>query len=92
MPGGVALLIEAMTDNKNRTVGEIRHVLSKGGGNLANSGAVAFQFTKQGIIAIASSAIPEDDLMELALDAGAEDVRKAIQYCEMILEFEYGET
>ena len=72
-PGGAALLIEAMTDNKNRTTSEIRHLLTKYGGNMASAGAVAFQFHKKGYIAIEKGAAKEDALMELALEAGAED-------------------
>ena len=74
-PGGVAVLVEIMTDNKNRTVAEIRHILSKHGGNLGENGCVAWMFTKKGSIVIEKKAIDEDALMELALDAGAEDVK-----------------
>ena len=72
-PGGAALLIEAMTDNKNRTTSEIRHLLTKYGGNMASAGAVAFQFHKKGYLAVEKSATKEDTLMELALECGAED-------------------
>jgi len=74
-PGGAALLIEAMTDNKNRTTSEIRHLLTKYGGNMGSAGSVAFQFHKKGYIAIEKAAAKEDALMELALEAGAEDFR-----------------
>ncbi len=74
-PGGVALIIETATDNKNRTVGEIRHVLGKYGGNLAESGSVSWMFAKTGMIVIPRDAINEERLLELALDAGAEDLR-----------------
>ncbi|MGA7992909.1 MAG: YebC/PmpR family DNA-binding transcriptional regulator [Thermoanaerobaculia bacterium] len=74
-PGGAAILIEAMTDNKNRTTSEIRHLLTKYGGNMAASGAVAFQFSKKGVIAVEKSAAKEDALMELALESGAEDFK-----------------
>ena len=74
-PGGAAILIEAMTDNKNRTTAEIRHLLTKYGGNLASAGAVAFQFSKKGYIAVEKSAAKEDELMELALESGAEDFK-----------------
>src|ERR1017187_7866675 len=74
-PGGAAILIEAMTDNKNRTTSEIRHLLTKYGGNMAAAGAVAFQFSKKGTIAVEKSAAKEDVLMELALESGAEDFR-----------------
>jgi YebC/PmpR family DNA-binding regulatory protein len=73
-PGGVAVLVEIMTDNKNRTVAEIRHILSKHGGNLGENGCVAWIFNKKGSIVIDKKIIDEDALMELALDAGAEDV------------------
>ncbi len=72
-PGGAALLIEVMTDNKNRTTAEIRHLLTKYGGNMGSAGSVAFQFHKKGYIAIEKGAAKEDVLMELALEAGAED-------------------
>ena len=72
-PGGAGILVEAMTDNKNRTTAEVRHILSKYGGNMASSGSVAFQFSKKGYIAVEKKASTEDALMELALEAGAED-------------------
>ncbi len=74
-PGGAAILIEAMTDNKNRTTAEIRHLLTKYGGNMGTAGSVVFQFTKKGYIAVERGAASEDALMELALEAGAEDFR-----------------
>lgn len=74
-PGGAAILIDAMTDNKNRTTAEIRHLLGKHGGNLGATGSVAFQFSKKGYLAVEKSAATEDALMELALEAGAEDFR-----------------
>jgi YebC/PmpR family DNA-binding regulatory protein len=73
-PGGTAVLVEALTDNKNRTVSEIRHIFSKYGGNLGESGCVSWMFHKKGYITIDKNAITEDDLFNLALDAGAEDV------------------
>src|SRR5438034_3176729 len=73
-PGGVALLIEAMTDNRNRTVAEIRHIFAKNGGNLGESGSVGWMFQKKGAIIIDKSAADEEKMMELALEAGAEDV------------------
>jgi YebC/PmpR family DNA-binding regulatory protein len=73
-PGGVALLIETVTDNRNRTVAEIRHIFSKNGGNLGESGSVAWMFQKKGTIIIDKSAADEEKMMELALEAGAEDV------------------
>jgi len=73
-PGGVALLIQILTDNKNRTVAEIRHMLGKNNGNMAESGAVSWMFDRKGLIAIEKSQIDEDALMSLTLDAGAEDL------------------
>jgi YebC/PmpR family DNA-binding regulatory protein len=73
-PGGVAFLVEALTNNRARTAPELRSTFEKAGGNLASSGAVAFQFTRQGVITIKSDAVDEDQLLELALEAGAEDV------------------
>ena len=72
-PGGVAILIEAMTDNKNRTVAEVRHAFSKRGGNLGTDGSVAYLFSKRGEINF-SKGVDEDQIMEVALEAGAEDV------------------
>ncbi len=75
-PGGVAVIIEVMTDNRNRTVAEIRHIFSKYGGNLGENGCVAWMFDKKGSLLVDRKAIGEDALMELALDAGADDVRE----------------
>ena len=72
-PGGVALIVDTMTDNKNRTVAEIRHVLSKFGGNLGTDGSVSYLFTKIGLISFQDK-IDEDTIMESALEAGAEDI------------------
>ena len=73
-PGGVALLIETLTDNKNRTVGEIRHLLSKHAGNLAAENSVAWMFTRKGEIIVEKGTIDEDKLLSAALDAGADDL------------------
>lgn len=72
-PGGVAFVLEILTDNKNRTAGDVRAIFTKGGGSMAASGAVAFQFDRKGVIPVKKGA-SEDQVMELALDAGAEDV------------------
>ena len=72
-PGGVAILIEAMTDNRNRTVAEVRHAFTKRGGNLGTDGSVAYLFTRKGQISFPAG-IDEEKLMEVALDAGAEDI------------------
>lgn len=73
-PGGVAVLVETMTDNKNRTVADVRHYFSKSGGNLGESGCVGWMFDKKGIIVVDKEAMSEEELMDLALEAGAEDV------------------
>ena len=72
-PGGVAIIVDTMTDNKNRTVAEIRHAFTKFGGNLGTDGSVSYLFTKIGLISF-SNKIDEDNIMEIALDAGAEDI------------------
>ena len=72
-PGGVAIMVDCMTDNRNRTVAEVRHVLSKCGGNLGENGSVAYLFTKIGLLSFASG-VTEDKLMEIALEAGADDL------------------
>ncbi len=74
-PGGVAVIIEALTDNKNRTAGNVRYYLDKNGGNLGTSGCVGFMFDRKGQIMIANEGgITEDEVMEAALEAGAEDI------------------
>jgi YebC/PmpR family DNA-binding regulatory protein len=75
-PGGAAVLVESLSDNKNRSVAEIRHIFTKNGGNLGASGCVAWMFKKKGYIAIDRKAVDEEKLMEKALEAGAEDVRE----------------
>jgi YebC/PmpR family DNA-binding regulatory protein len=72
-PGGAAILVDSMTDNKNRTTAEIRHIFGKYGGNMGAANSVAFQFSKKGYLSVEKSAAAEDALMELALEAGAED-------------------
>jgi YebC/PmpR family DNA-binding regulatory protein len=74
-PGGVAILIFAMTDNPNRTVAEVRHKLSRGGGNLGATNSVAWMFDRKGQLYIQAEKYPEDDALEAALDAGAEDFK-----------------
>jgi YebC/PmpR family DNA-binding regulatory protein len=73
-PGGAALIIETMTDNKNRTVGEIRHMLEKYNGNLASSNAVAWMFSKRGYVVVDKKGADEEQLLSVALDAGADDM------------------
>ncbi len=74
-PGGVAVLLDISTDNRNRTVSEIRHAFGKNGGNMAEAGAVSWMFSKKGDIVVPKSAAKEDDLMGIVLDAGADDLR-----------------
>lgn len=74
-PGGTALLIEITSDNRNRTVAEIRNLLTKNGGNMAEAGAVSWQFHKKGLLVVEKGKVEEDRLLSLALDAGAEDVK-----------------
>src|SRR5438876_1794935 len=74
-PGGVALIVETMTDNSHRTTPEIRHIFEKNGGNLGAPGSVRFQFDRKGYFAIDKKAVNEDKLMEIALEAGADDLQ-----------------
>lgn len=74
-PGGTALLLEITSDNRNRTVAEIRSLLTKNGGNMAEAGAVSWQFHKKGLLVVEKGKVEEDKLLSLALDAGAEDVK-----------------
>src|SRR5437763_2161770 len=74
-PGGVAILVEVSTDNRNRTVSEIRHAFSKNGGNLGAAGSVAYMFHKKGDIVVPKSAAKEDDLMNIILEDGGDDLR-----------------
>jgi YebC/PmpR family DNA-binding regulatory protein len=83
-PGGVAMLIEAMTDNRNRTVAEIRHIFSKNGGNLGESGSVGWLFEKKGYIVVERTAKPEEELFDIAIEAGADDVRDDEDNVEII--------
>src|SRR5215470_1812764 len=73
-PGGVAILVEALTDNRNRTAAEVRHIFAKADGNLGESGAVAWLFERKGVILVDAEAVDEDELTLAAADAGAEDV------------------
>ena len=85
-PGGAAILIDSLTDNKNRAVSEIRHAFSKHGGNMGENGCVAWMFDKKGYLVVEKSAVEEDRLMETALEAGAEDVRDDGDNFEVICE------
>ena len=74
-PGGVAILVQALTDNKNRTTAELRSLFTKHGGNVAGAGSVSWLFQAKGLVVVSANAIDEDRLMTLTLDAGAEDIR-----------------
>ncbi len=91
-PGGVAVLILVLTDNRNRTVAEIRHLFSKNGGNLGETGVVAWMFEMKGVILIDADRADEDRLMEIALEAGAEDLTKEDGYFELTSDPESFET
>jgi YebC/PmpR family DNA-binding regulatory protein len=75
-PGGVAILIETMTDNRNRTVADLRHLLSKNNGNLGESGSVSWLFDRKGYIVVSKQAKSEEELFEIAIEAGAEDLKE----------------
>lgn len=83
-PGGAAVFVEVLTDNKNRTVGEVRNVFTRGGGSLGETGCVGWMFEKKGLIVIQKEEIGEERLMELALDAGAEDVSDEGEVWEVV--------
>jgi YebC/PmpR family DNA-binding regulatory protein len=83
-PGGVALLIQSMTDNRNRTVAEIRHLFSKNGGNLGESGSVGWMFEKKGYIVVSKSDKSEEELFDLVIEAGADDLRDDVDNFEII--------
>ena len=85
-PGGVAVIVEALTDNRNRTVAEVRHIFDKYNGNLGESGCVAWMFDKKGVIVVAAKGLTEDEVMELALEAGAQDVSSDGQTFEITTE------
>jgi YebC/PmpR family DNA-binding regulatory protein len=85
-PGGVALIVEVTTDNRNRTVSEIRHMFGKNGGNLGETGSVGWMFHKKGYIVIPKSAVKEDDLMGVVLEAGGDDIRDDGENWEVMTE------
>ena len=82
-PGGIALLVEVATDNKNRTVAEVRHVFSRHGGNMSETGSVAWMFEKKGIITLPKQGKSEDEIIEIALNAGAEDMKTEEEFYEI---------
>jgi len=83
-PGGVAIIIDVLTDNKNRAVSEVRHAFSKNGGNLGAEGAVSWMFSKKGVISIDKDAADEDKLMEIVLESGAEDLNDEGSHWEIL--------
>ena len=83
-PGGAAILVESLTDNKNRAVAEIRHIFNKNGGNMGENGCVAWMFDNKGYFNVDKAAVSEEKLMEVALEAGAEDVREEDDSFEVI--------
>jgi YebC/PmpR family DNA-binding regulatory protein len=91
-PGGVALIIESLTDNRNRTVADLRHLISKNGGNLAESGAVSWNFERKGVITAQKGSYSEDDLMNIILDAGADDLKDEDEYFEITASLENFES
>jgi YebC/PmpR family DNA-binding regulatory protein len=91
-PGGIAVLVEVATDNKNRTVAEIRHIFAKFGGNMGETGSVAWMFERKGVITVKREGRSEDDMMEIILDAGAEDLSSEEDFFEVtttLEEFEH---
>jgi YebC/PmpR family DNA-binding regulatory protein len=82
--GGVAILVDVLTDNKNRTVAEIRHLFSKHGGSLGESGCVAWMFARKGLITLSTSQIAEDDLLEIVLEAGGDDIKVEADSYEIV--------
>lgn len=91
-PGGISLVIDVLTDNKQRTVAEVRNLLSKNGGNLGETGSVGWNFESKGILTISKSLTTEDQLTELAIEAGAEDIREAGASFEVVTEARSFET
>jgi len=87
-PGGAAVLVETLTDNKNRTTADVRHVFSKHGGNLGEAGCVSWLFDKKGLIVFNKDDVEEETLMNVALDAGAEDIRETEKEFEVLVPLE----
>ncbi len=85
-PGGVAVMVECLTDNRNRTIADVRYMFSKAGGNVGTDGCVGWMFDKKGLIAVSKEGVDEDTLMEVALDAGAEDMKDEGDVYEVITE------
>jgi len=91
-PSGVAIMIDTMTDNKNRTTAEIRNILTKSGGNLGENGCVSWIFVKKGVITVTSEKYDEDTIMEIALEAGAEDIKREEDIWEITVDPESFES
>jgi len=85
-PGGAAVIVEVLTDNKNRAIAEVRHIFTKWGGNIGSNGCVGWMFDKKGIIVVNKEDVEEETLMEIAIDAGAEDVKDEDGAFEVITE------
>lgn len=83
-PGGVAIMMEVLTDNKNRTVAELRHILSRYGGSMGETGCVSWMFSKRGVLTVPTGKVNEDDLMMIALDAGADDMKPDDNFYEIV--------
>ncbi len=83
-PGGVAVLVQCLTDNKNRTIADVRHAFGKAGGNVGTDGCVSWMFDKKGLISVDKKNVSEETLMEVALEAGAEDIREEDDGFEII--------
>ena len=82
-PGGIAILVEVATDNKNRTVAEVRHIFSKNGGSLGESGSVAWMFERKGVVSLPQQGKSEEDILGIVLDEGAEDLSSQDEYFEV---------
>lgn len=91
-PGGIALIIEAMTDNRNRTVAELRHLLTKHGGNLAETGAVSWNFERKGVITVNKGQFSEEDLLNIIIEHGADDLSDQNEYFEITVPLENFES
>jgi YebC/PmpR family DNA-binding regulatory protein len=84
-PGGIALFVEALTDNRNRTAQDVRHAFSRNGGNLGETGSTAWMFTRKGVVVVEKASVPDEErLLELTLEAGAEDMRDAESSWEIV--------
>ena len=91
-PHGIAVMIECVTDNRNRTVAELRHLISKHNGNLGDAGSVAWMFERKGVVILPKDNHSEDDVMEIILEAGADDLKMEDEFFEVISSIENFET